>query len=259
MSESHLINIFFIVLVGLCLGSFLTVIYSRLPNNKRGLLFGRSKCQSCKKTLKILDLFPLFSWVISLGKCRYCGKKVSSIYPAIEITTALVILIIFLINGFDFKFFIFSAISLCLIAIVFIDLKHKIIPDEIQIALLFLALVLKIHEGDEIFFMIVAPISAFLFGLTLRWVFFLWKRRESLGMGDVKFLAPAGLLVGFDGIIPFMFYAGIIGVASGVAWKFIKKEDDFPFGPALCISLFICLVFPGTIDSFWNLYGILGI
>lgn len=79
-----------IFIVGLLFGSFGSVILHRLGEEitrkkLRSVLVGRSHCPHCKHTLEWYDLFPLFSWLATGGKCRYCKKKVSHRYPLLEI------------------------------------------------------------------------------------------------------------------------------------------------------------------------------
>lgn len=83
------INIFFYLSLfafGTLFGSFSSVIIYRLKSGEKGIMTGRSHCGSCNKTLKALDLVPIFSWLFRKGKCAYCEKKVSAIYPFLELS-----------------------------------------------------------------------------------------------------------------------------------------------------------------------------
>lgn len=68
-------------------GSFGSVVIYRLRSNEGGIIDGRSHCPSCDTTLKALDLIPIFSWLIHKWKCAYCKKKVSWIYPILEVVS----------------------------------------------------------------------------------------------------------------------------------------------------------------------------
>src|SRR5262245_30642435 len=72
---------------GLLVGSFLNVVIDRLPRGEN-FFIGHSHCDYCKRTLAWYDLFPLFSWIFLLGRCRYCGKFIGWKYPLIESITA---------------------------------------------------------------------------------------------------------------------------------------------------------------------------
>ena len=80
--------------LGLCFGSFGSVVVYRIHDKKPGILTGRSACPSCSHTLSWKDLFPVFSYICTKGKCRYCQKKISPQYPIME-----------LICGLSFAFF----------------------------------------------------------------------------------------------------------------------------------------------------------
>jgi prepilin signal peptidase PulO-like enzyme (type II secretory pathway) len=88
-----------IFLFGLIFGSFLTFAFYRIKTGEpwlwgKGAI--RSKCPSCNSILKIRDLIPVLSWIMSRGRCRYCNKAISIRYPLIEIITALICLIIWI-------------------------------------------------------------------------------------------------------------------------------------------------------------------
>ena len=130
-----------IIVLGLCVGSFLNVLADRLPREE-SVVKGRSHCEKCKKTLHWHDLIPLVSFISLKGECRYCHARLSFYYPIVEITTGVLFVIttIFVFNNFQFLIFNFQLlISLIyylfivssLIVIFFADLKYEIIPDKI--------------------------------------------------------------------------------------------------------------------------------
>ena len=138
-----LINIF-VVIFGLCVGSFLNCVIYRLEEKKS--LSGRSFCPHCKHTLSWLDLFPVFSWLFLVGKCRYCKEKISIQYPLVEIANAGLFLAIFVLTphytflailNLIFIFYIASS----LVVIFVYDLKHYLIPDKVLFPAIVVALV----------------------------------------------------------------------------------------------------------------------
>ncbi len=89
------------------IGSFLSVLIWRLKNKEWWILFGRSKCPKCNHILGVLDLFPIFSYIFLKWKCRYCGYKISLIYPFLELVTWLVFVFIsyILLGSLDLNLF----------------------------------------------------------------------------------------------------------------------------------------------------------
>jgi len=79
---------------GLLAGSFLNLVSDRM-RRKENFVSGRSYCEKCKKALQAKDLIPLVSYLINLGKCAYCKKKLSPIYPASELLAGLFYVLIF--------------------------------------------------------------------------------------------------------------------------------------------------------------------
>jgi len=87
------------LLVGLCLGSFVTMLSYRVPR-RLSILFPPSSCPQCKTTLKALDLVPVLSWIAGRGKCRHCHSPISPRYLIIELITAFLVTASFITFGF---------------------------------------------------------------------------------------------------------------------------------------------------------------
>ncbi|MER2520189.1 MAG: prepilin peptidase [Bdellovibrionales bacterium] len=92
------------IVVGLCLGSFVTMLSHRLPR-KQSIIRPASRCANCGAALGVWDLFPVFSWLFLRGRCRRCGVAISVRYPIIELVTALGALALFISIGFDLLLF----------------------------------------------------------------------------------------------------------------------------------------------------------
>src|SRR3989344_1085737 len=153
-----------IFLLGLTVGSFVNVLIYRLPrptlfqrtvlfSDLRTVLGGRSKCPKCRHTLSWLDLFPVVSFLCLKGKCRYCGKKISLRYPLVEFLTGISFFLLFFLNNpsgaKDWLILsIWAGAIALLIALLFIDLEHFIIPDKILIVLAIIALALLIQGSS---------------------------------------------------------------------------------------------------------------
>lgn len=88
------------LIIGLCLGSFTTMLSYRMPRNL-SIISPPSQCPNCHTPLKPRDLIPLFSWLTEHGKCRHCGNPISPRYLLIELSTALFCIIAFAVLGFS--------------------------------------------------------------------------------------------------------------------------------------------------------------
>jgi hypothetical protein len=114
---------------GLICGSFLTVLTARLPHGK-GFFLSRSNCPSCSVHLGFFDLVPLLSWVLLLGKCKYCYSSISIRYPLIELCTGIVFVCAKLSEGSDNVQFLMYLFCICalLISIFVIDIELSLAP-----------------------------------------------------------------------------------------------------------------------------------
>lgn len=138
----------YITLLGLILGSFYNVVALRVPA-KESLLNPPSHCPNCNTRLKGRDLFPVISYLLSGGKCRYCGTRVSPLYPLGEAATGLLFLWVYLQFGLTGKGILgFVFVSLAVIVTV-ADLKYMLIPNRVLLFFLpiLLILVLLYPEG----------------------------------------------------------------------------------------------------------------
>ncbi len=256
-----------VFVIGMCLGSFATALSYRMPRGismispKKKLdkeKISRSHCPSCNHVLGILDLFPVFSWLFSGGKCRYCKKKISIRYPVIELSTALLCLIFFLIFPLDYRLIPLFLMSFIMVAIIAIDFEFQIIPNRLNLSLFILGLIMLLIEacysGEFVYYLKdtgkYALISALTFGIgsfLLRAIFMKIMKREPMGLGDVKFFFVAGLWIGNLSSPMFLLISGLSGIFISLFWKKITGREEFPFGPSLILAFLICLIFDGGV------------
>lgn len=135
-------TLIFLVL-GLIIGSFLNVVILRL-NTERSF-GGRSGCMTCMNQLSWFELIPVFSFLGLRGRCRKCKANISIQYPIVELITGFIFAALFLkfqnvffygqtlVFSFTYAYFA-AAFSLMLVIAVY-DIRHKIIPDTLAIAL----------------------------------------------------------------------------------------------------------------------------
>ncbi len=242
---------------GAVIGSFISLITYRLPRGQK-VGWVRSQCTDCRGALNFRDLLPIFSWAWWRGKCRMCRVPISKRYPLIEIACAIGAVAITFVYGFTLEALAIVGLWWCIVAIVVTDLEHYIILDEVQIATaLFGVLYVYTHE---IYWLqpAMAACAGVAVGLALKYGFLYFTNKDGLGMGDVKFLGVAGIwLSDAWNFVPFLFFSGILGIATGLMWRWLHKSERFPFGPALALALLLCVLVPAAPNGFWKLYGVL--
>lgn len=257
-----------IFLFGLAVGSFLNCIIYRMETREKGgitsfvrgrprrkafgFLRGKSFCPNCKHVLVWYDLIPIVSFFILHRKCRYCSKKISWQYPAVEIATALLFLLIFLsFNNFLFICFLFF-VSCFLIIIFVYDLKHFIIPDSIVFSAIVIVFIYHLITNYQLLITnyLISGLIAAAFFFT---VFALSKGRW-MGFGDVKLTFFMGLFLGFPMILVALFFSFLIGAIIGITLIILKKKglkSEVPFGPFLIIGTYTALFFGEEIVSWY--------
>jgi len=242
---------------GIVIGSFLNVLIYRTVHEE-SWVFGRSKCPKCKKQIAWYDNIPLVSFFVLRGKCRHCKKQISWSYPFIELITGLLFVWWFFIG---FTFFRLSSqpftvlqpgfwlsVGVLLIVVFFSDVIYGIIPDIAVVGLTFLGLLYRLllfYSGImyplDFWRTLGGALAAFLFLLAL------WygTKKRGIGLGDVKFAFPMGLITGWPGIVLALFLAFTVGavVALGTVVTGQKKlSSRIAFGPFLVVGLIATLV-----------------
>ncbi len=233
---------FLLFILGLITGSFLAALSYRLPRNI-SIKKGRSFCPSCKIQINWRDNVPLVSYLLLRGKCRHCKNKISWRYSAIELTTA----IVFVLVGLN-SFMLF--ISCLLILIFVIDFEHQMIPDELVFIGLGVSLIYLL--GSVSFYSNL--LAGFLAALFLLLIHALTLGR-GMGLGDVKLALFLGVLLGIHNLIYFYFASFLTG--GVVAFILIlvgkaKLKQKIAFGPFLIIGFSIVwMINQLGLDSLW--------
>lgn len=223
-----------IFITGLFIGSFLNVVIDRVPRSE-SFIIGRSHCDVCQHPLAWYDLFPLISFLLLQGKCRYCHKKIGWQYPLVEFTTAVTFASNFLFfHNAQLLTIIFSFCILCISIIVFFtDLWSGIIPD-VALGFGFVATVIVFLLQKESF---IPHVVGFLLSGFFFWVLWFVTKQKGMGFGDVKLAAFLGFLLGTPFIIPAFYLAFLTGAIVALiligARRKKLKGDTLPFGPFL--------------------------
>jgi leader peptidase (prepilin peptidase)/N-methyltransferase len=253
-----LINIY-IFFLGLCVGSFLNVCIFRIPAG-RSIVRPASACPGCSTSIRWYDNIPILSYLLLRGRCRHCRSPISARYPMVELITAFSALAVWLNFGWSAQTPIYFLFVAALLAITFIDIDHRIIPDEISLpgipigfALSFL---LPQHRWyDPLLGILVGGGSLFL----VAWVYQLLTGNEGMGFGDVKLLAMIGAFIGWQGVLFTIMASSFIGTVVGLVLMIRMRKGmklAVPFGPFLAIGAIIYLFFGNQIID-WYFYRFL--
>lgn len=243
--------------LGAVFGSFLNCAAWRIAHGE-SFLRGHSRCPACGHTLGIRDLVPVFSWLFQRGRCRYCGEKISIRYPLTELAFALLTLLCLLrfdLTPLCLRNWIFLC---CLFCLSLVDLECYTIPDGCHVIAVgaWLAALPFLRPGwAEIGRSVLA---ALVFGggiLLLSLLMDKLLKRESLGGGDVKLFAVAGLYLGIVGTLFTVLLACVLGLLFAALRG--GKGKQIPFGPSIsAAAAFVLLFGQGAINWYLSLLGL---
>ncbi len=253
--------------LGTAVGSFLNVCIYRLPRD-RSVISPPSHCPQCGAQLRAIDLVPLLSFLALGRKCRFCGGAISWRYLAVELITGLVFLVAWEACGQGLQVLPCWIFASVVIAVVFTDLDHMIIPDSLVIAGVGAAALgeaIAVLSGQASLLSVGIPgtgialprvVAGGAVGLIV-FVFIrafsqLLFRREGMGLGDVKLAGAIGAMLG-PGLALLSFGLAIVaGAVLGLvllALRVRRRMEYLPFGPFLAVAALAALLVP---ERLWS-------
>jgi leader peptidase (prepilin peptidase) / N-methyltransferase len=251
---------------GSLVGSFLNVVIWRLPRGE-SIVFPASRCPGCGARLGALDLVPVLSWLALRGRCRSCGMAISARYPLVELLAAGMFVAVTLASPpleFGLAQWV-AAVGLgaALIALFFIDLDHKLLPDSITLGGLPGLLILAALGGgqgltvDLVPALLGAGVGAGILALIAgygAWVMSWFGREDEdvMGFGDVKLAALMGAALGWERLLVALFLGFFIGAVVGTVLRRLGGDREIPFGPFLAAGAMTAL-FAGDAIIAWYL------
>ena len=242
-----------VAVLGLVMGSFINCWAWRTVHGE-SIMKGRSHCATCNHELAPRDLIPVVSWLISGGKCRYCGEKISARYPITEVITALGYCALFLRFGFSLETVELMAFSSILLFLSLTDLDDYLIPNgciiaaiAVRVVYLAAAWALGIMQVGDIIYYVASGFGVGIALLVVVLVADFVAKRDTMGGGDLKLYFVAGLYFGAVQMIFVVIASCVIGLV--VALLGPKPDDEesamkrvIPFGPSIAAACFITML-----------------
>lgn len=245
--------------LGLCMGSFLNVVIHRLPRGE-SIVSPRSHCPKCDAFIRWYDNIPLLSFLVLGGKCRDCKEKISFRYFFTEFLMLGISLAAYFYYDDVIRYLVYFLLFMMpMVAVIFIDLEHRIIPNVITFPGIAVGLIVRYWDAPPLWEkqalidsgLGIAVGAGFLFAVA--WIYEKVKKREGLGMGDVKLAAMLGAFFGWQGILFILLMASVLGSVVGIVVVLVKKDWLYalPFGPFLAGAAFLHLFFGYTIIDWY--------
>jgi len=200
------IEIILLFILGLAVGSFSNVCIYRIPGNE-SIIYPASHCPKCHSSISLKDNIPLLSYILLKGRCRNCKSRISIQYPAVELLTGLVYVIIYQIYGLSVQSLIYIILSSALIVITFIDLNEQVIPEVISIPGIVIGLILSFFIPYISF--VNSALGIVIGGgiiLVIRLAGSLIFKKESMGIGDIELAGMIGAFLGWRYIMISLFF-----------------------------------------------------
>ena len=242
-----------VFLLGLCIGSFCNVLIYRIPRGEE-FVKTSSHCMTCGHVLKWYELIPLASWLIQGGKCRACGVRLSAQYPLVEAVNGLMWLAAaVLFRGDWLTVGLYCMLFSMLLVLSVIDWRTYTIPNGINLVIFLLGVIRLVTDPGNWKLYVIGMVSVSAVFLLLH----ILTGGNGLGMGDVKLVAAAGLLLG----VPKMLLAVLVGSLSGALIHSVRMKkgasNKLAFGPYLAGGIwFAALVGEELITAYLSLFGL---
>jgi len=266
--------------VGAIIGSFLNVVIHRIPL-EQSIVFPNSACPKCKAAIKPYDNIPVISYLLLRGRCRNCGVHISARYPAVEALTAVLFAAVTWHDGLSFALGFDLVFVASMIALIFIDAEHMILPNVITYPGVIFALITRIalpylagpaHFDDLPQLMSVMPslpvwlvsligaaIGALAGGGSLWLMGFMWEKLrgvEAMGFGDVKMMFMVGAFLGWRLTILTILLGALTGSIGGILVMYRRGSRNMqmmlPFGIFLGIGSIVSLLFGSRIITWYT-------
>ena len=218
------------------------------PEETFNVAFPRSHCPSCKALIPAWCNIPVISYLLLKGRCLRCKTKISLRYPFIELLTAAAGL--FCVWQFDLSLetaalMVFSWTLICLI---FIDIDHQLLPDNLTLPLMWLGLLVNSSAMFvDLHSAVLGAMLGYLSLWSIYWAFKLLTGKEGMGYGDFKLLAALGAWMGWQQLPTIIILSSFVGALFGISNIILRGKDKntpMPFGPYLAIA--------GWVAFFWG-------
>jgi leader peptidase (prepilin peptidase)/N-methyltransferase len=261
-------------ILGLIVGSFLNVVIHRTPilllrnwqrdcqdltgqaenisvHEKFNLITPRSRCPHCGHAISALENIPVVSYLWLRGKCSACRKPISLRYPFVEILSSILTAVTAWHFGFNTAGIAAIVLTWLLIALVFIDIDHLLLPDVMVLPFLWVGLLLNLFN---VFASLPQAVIGAVAGyLSLWFVFQLFKLitgKEGMGYGDFKLFALFGAWLGWQSLPLIILLSSFIGALIGIVLIVFQGHDrakPLPFGPYLAAAGWVAMLWGDAI------------
>jgi len=245
----------FVFMFGAIIGSFLNVCIHRLPKNE-SIVLPMSHCPNCKRNIFWYDNIPVLSYMVLRGRCRFCGSDITPRYLIVEVVSASLFLLLFIVFGLSAKFFAYAVFTCGLIVAAFVDFEIQEIPDQVSIGGIVVGLAAAVifpsifdtasrfaSITNSFLGVVAGGGSIYAMGVLGKIAF----KKEAMGGGDVKLMAMIGAFLGWKLVVFTFFVAPLFGSVVGIILRIKDGREIIPYGPFLSLAALIAVFFGNRI------------
>jgi leader peptidase (prepilin peptidase)/N-methyltransferase len=248
------IELAIVAFLGLAIGSFLNVVIHRLPRQE-SLVSPGSRCPACGYSLRAVDNIPVVSYLVLLGRCRQCRAPIGTRYPLVELATGVLFVLHYFVFGWTLLLAVRLLFASAMVALFFIDLEHRLLPDRITLpgiaAGLLASLFLPPGLRDALIGMVAGGGVLWAIGEA----YYRYAGQEGMGGGDVKMLAMIGAFLGWQLVIVTLVFSSIAGAVIGLVVIAARRGDmkyALPYGTFLAIAAGISSLYGDSIVRWYT-------
>lgn len=256
-----------VLMAGLCVGSFLNVVITRLPvmlmqawrnealaaleqpeevQERFNLVWPGSLCPACRTPIRWHDNLPLIGWLKRRGHCATCHGRISPQYPLVELAGGIIALVVVALFGLTWQALFIAAACYTLLTMAVIDLRTQLLPDILTLPLLWAGLLYQLlFQPIMLPAAVIGAMTGYLVLWSVYWLFRLVTGKDGMGYGDFKLLAALGAWVGWQTLPLVLIIAAGLGALFGIAWQLARKDQrgmPMPFGPFLALGGWVALL-----------------
>ncbi|MDH5611631.1 MAG: A24 family peptidase [Gammaproteobacteria bacterium] len=269
-----------ILILSLCVGSFLNVVIYRLPamlerdwriqcheylelgdaridDKLQHLSLAKpgSTCPHCGHRIRAWENIPVLSYLFLKGKCSSCNSTISLRYPVIELITGVLSVIVAIKFGVSLTTLCALFLTWTLIALTLIDYDKQLLPDDLTLPLLWLGLLISFFNVfTDTESSLIGAILGYMILWTVFQIFKLVTGKEGMGFGDFKLLAALGAWMGWQLLPQIILLSSVVGAVTGIFMLITgltKRQQPIPFGPYLAVAGWIALMWGHDINRLY--------
>ena len=248
------IELAIVTFLGLAIGSFLNVVIHRLPRGE-SLVSPGSRCPACGYALRAADNIPVVSYLMLLGRCLQCRARISARYPLVELATGALFVLHYFVFGWTALLAVRLLFAAAMVALFFIDLEHRLLPDRITLPGIAAGLVASLFLPPGIRDALIGTLA----GGGVLWAigeaYYRYSGEEGMGGGDVKMLAMIGAFLGWQLVLVTLVFSSIAGAVTGLILLASRRgglKYALPYGTFLALAALVSSLYGDQIVSWYT-------